>query len=160
MKIRTVLSGYLSGGVFIILLPATAMYLNSYFNLPIFENVTYVSIGYVFFVVGIFIFIHCAELFVKVGKGTPAPIEPPKEIVVKGLYRFTRNPMYLGYFLIFFGLFFIFGHLLLLIYTFFIIIFLHLYVVYVEEPKLKKRFGKVYEEYVSRVPRWLIGKGL
>jgi len=94
-------------------------------------------------------------MFIKIGGGTPAPIEPPKELVIKGIYRFTRNPIYIGYFLILLGEFFIFGYLLLLFYFIAMLVFMQIYVVYIEEPKLKKRFGEAYKDYMKNVPRWL-----
>jgi protein-S-isoprenylcysteine O-methyltransferase Ste14 len=97
----------------------------------------------------------CFWDFASKGKGTPAPIEPPKELVVSGLYQYVRNPMYVGVFLVIIGHFFWFGYWGLLIYAFIFLISVHLFVTLYEEPHLKKTFGDAYEQYLQRVPRWI-----
>jgi protein-S-isoprenylcysteine O-methyltransferase Ste14 len=89
------------------------------------------------------------------GRGTPAPVDPPKELVVTGLYRYVRNPIYVGVLSIFLGHFLWFGYWALLIYTVFAFIGVHFFVVLYEEPTLKRKFGAAYEEYLKRVPRWI-----
>jgi len=89
------------------------------------------------------------------GRGTPMPIDPPKELVVTGFYRYVRNPIYLGVLSIFLGHFLWFGYWALLIYTVFAFIGVHSFVVLYEEPTLKRKFGAAYEEYLQRVPRWI-----
>ena len=96
-----------------------------------------------------------AGLFATVGKGTPAPIDPPKDLVAVGAYRFVRNPMYVGVASILLGeaLFFkswnLLAYALVVIAAF--IAFVHLY----EEPVLRRKFGKAYEDYCRQVGRWL-----
>lgn len=155
MKTKSILSGCIIGFLFTILFPLITIFINNYLNLSIYNYFIYKIIGFIFCISGIFIFLYCSYLFIKIGRGTPAPIEPPKELVIQGVYRFTRNPIYIGYFLILLGEFFVFGHFLLLLYFIILLFFMHFYVVYVEEPKLKKRFGKTYIEYTKNVPRWL-----
>jgi len=89
------------------------------------------------------------------GRGTPAPVDPPKELVVAGFYRYVRNPMYLGVILMLIGYFLWFGFWLLLGYAALAFIVTHLFVTLYEEPTLKKKFGAAYEEYLLRVPRWI-----
>jgi protein-S-isoprenylcysteine O-methyltransferase Ste14 len=93
--------------------------------------------------------------FVSRGRGTPAPVDPPKEAVVEGPYRFTRNPQYLGVLLILVGNFIWSGAAALLAYAAYIATSFHIFVVRYEEPKLERRFGETYRRYRERVPRWL-----
>ena len=89
------------------------------------------------------------------GRGTPLPLDPPKELVVTGPYRYVRNPIYVGVLLIFWGHFLWFGYWALFLYALFSFIGVHLFIVSYEEPTLKKKFGAAYEEYRKRVPRWI-----
>jgi len=93
--------------------------------------------------------------FLVQGRGTPAPLDPPKELVAVGFYRYTRNPMYVGVLLLILGhfLWFRFGNLL--IYSMVVFITFNTFVAYYEEPTLRKKFGATYEEYCQRVPRWI-----
>ncbi|TFG97145.1 MAG: isoprenylcysteine carboxylmethyltransferase family protein, partial [Calditrichales bacterium] len=84
------------------------------------------------------------------GRGTPAPIDPPKVIVGEGLYRFVRNPMYLGALLILLGHILWFQSLRLLIYAAALTAAFHLFVVFYEEPVLRRKFGDSYEDYCRR----------
>jgi len=93
--------------------------------------------------------------FLVEGRGTPAPIDPPKELVAAGFYRYVRNPMYFGVLLILIGHFLWFGFWSLLAYTAFALVATHLFVTRYEEPTLKRKFGTAYEQYLKRVPRWI-----
>lgn len=93
--------------------------------------------------------------FLVKGRGTPAPIDPPKELVVTGFYRYVRNPMYVGVILILIGHFLWFKTIWLVAYTVFAFLLVHLFVTFYEEPSLKKKFGLAYEDYLKRVPRWI-----
>src|SRR6185369_3764790 len=93
--------------------------------------------------------------FLNEGRGTPAPIDPPKELVAAGFYRYVRNPMYVGIFAINLGHFLWFGYLNLLTYTFIVFLAFHTFVILYEEPTLRRKFGAAYEEYCKRVPRWI-----
>ena len=93
--------------------------------------------------------------FLIEGRGTPAPVDPPKEMVAVGFYRYVRNPMYFGVLLILIGHFLWFGYWWLLAYTILAFIVVHLFVTGYEEPTLKRKFGVAYEDYLKRVPRWI-----
>jgi protein-S-isoprenylcysteine O-methyltransferase Ste14 len=93
--------------------------------------------------------------FLVQGRGTPAPIDPPKELVATGFYRYVRNPMYVGVLLILIGHFLWFGYWPLLAYTVLAFLIVHLFVTLYEEPTLKRKFGAAYEDYLQRVPRWI-----
>lgn len=108
-----------------------------------------------FWVAGAAIIIWCAADFVRKGRGTPVPLEPPKELIVSGLYRYIRNPMYIGALLIQVGNAVWFGSLAQVVYWFFLFIGFTLFIRANEEPYLRKTFGAAYEEYCRKVPRWL-----
>jgi protein-S-isoprenylcysteine O-methyltransferase Ste14 len=97
----------------------------------------------------------CFWDFTFKGRGTPVPMDPPKELVVTGLYRYLRNPIYAGVLSIFLGHFLWFGYWALLMYTAFAFIGVHAFVILYEEPTLKRKFGATYEDYLKRVPRWI-----
>ena len=97
----------------------------------------------------------CFWAFTFKGRGTPLPADPPKELVTTGPYRYVRNPIYVGAACIFLGHFLWFGYWALLIYPLLAFIGAHLFVVWYEEPALKRRFGASYEEYLKSVPRWI-----
>jgi protein-S-isoprenylcysteine O-methyltransferase Ste14 len=105
--------------------------------------------------VGVSMVVWVSIAFVAQGKGTPAPIEPPKHFVATGLYRFLRNPMYFGALLTVFAeaLFFRSGWLLL--YGAILWLALHIPTVLFEEPQLERRFGESYRQYKARTPRWI-----
>ena len=93
--------------------------------------------------------------FLIEGRGTPAPIDPPKKLVAVGFYRYVRNPMYVGVLLILIGHFLWFKNLWLIVYTVVAFLIVHLFVTLYEEPTLKRKFGAIYEEYLKKVPRWV-----
>jgi len=93
--------------------------------------------------------------FLAQGRGTPAPIDPPKELVAVSFYRYTRNPMYVGVLLVILGHVLWFGFWNLLIYAIVIFIGFNTFVTYYEEPTLRRKFGAAYEDYCRRVPRWI-----
>jgi len=105
--------------------------------------------------IGAAMLIWCFWDFLVKGRGTPAPIDPPKELVVSGLYNYVRNPMYVGVLLVIIGHFLWFGSWNLLIYALVVFIAFHSFVTFYEEPNLKQRFGAAYEDYLKRVPRWI-----
>jgi len=94
-------------------------------------------------------------VFVRKGQGTPIPIEPPTRLVLQGLYRYVRNPMYAGAVLILLGDVIFFHSGWLLLYAVGLWSALHIALVVFEEPQLKKRFGADYEQYLKAVPRWI-----
>lgn len=93
--------------------------------------------------------------FLIQGRGTPAPIDPPKELVATGFYRYVRNPMYVGVLLIIVAHFLWFKFIGLIVYAVLAFLVVHLFVTLYEEPTLRKKFGASYEEYLRRVPRWI-----
>ena len=105
--------------------------------------------------IGAVIYFRCAWDFASTGKGTPAPIDPPKRLVARGLYRFVRNPMYFGVLLALLGEAWLFRSGALLVYAVIAFTWQHLFVVFYEEPALKRKFGESYSDYLARTPRWI-----
>jgi protein-S-isoprenylcysteine O-methyltransferase Ste14 len=108
-------------------------------------------------VFGFAVALRCVWDFGWAGHGTPAPIAPPKRLVVVGFYRYVRNPMYLGFFTGWIGLWVVFGRasLVAIAWACVIALGIALFVLLYEEPKLRKMFGADYEEYCRNVPRWV-----
>lgn len=104
---------------------------------------------------GAAIYFRCAWDFTFTGKGTPAPIEPPQELVVRGLYRYVRNPMYVGVLTLLIGEALFFASRQLFIYAAVIFLLFNLFVIFYEEPALRQKFGEPYREYCTAVPRWI-----
>lgn len=105
-------------------------------------------------IAGAAIYLRCAWDFAVDGLGTPAPIDPPKRLVVSGLYRRTRNPMYLGVLLMLLGECGMFAEFDLGVYAGVVALLFHVFVVFYEEPILAARFGQSYRDYCAAVPRW------
>jgi len=96
----------------------------------------------------------CVGTFALVGRGTPAPFDPPRRLVVQGPYRVVRNPMYIGAALALAGAALYYQSLPLAAYTALFLLATHIFVVWYEEPTLGRTFGEEYEAYRRRVPRW------
>jgi protein-S-isoprenylcysteine O-methyltransferase Ste14 len=112
-------------------------------------------LGIVLIVLGAAIYFRCAWEFSVRGLGTPAPIAPTKFLVTTGLHRYVRNPMYIGVFGVILGEAATFRSLRLLAYAAFLCVPVQLFVVFYEEPTLRRQFGESYEEYRRSVPRWI-----
>ena len=97
----------------------------------------------------------CVRDFYVQGKGTLAPWSPPQNLVVVGLYRYSRNPMYVSVLLILLGWAAAFASPGLLTYAAFMALAFHLRVVYGEEPWLAQEHGATWRAYANQVPRWL-----
>ncbi len=108
-------------------------------------------------VLGFAVALRCVWDFGRTGHGTPAPIAPPKRLVVVGFYRYVRNPMYVGFFAGWTGLWVTFGcaNMAALTVAAVAVLAVFLFVQLYEEPTLRKLFGADYKEYCRNVPRWL-----
>ena len=104
---------------------------------------------------GIFVLLWCVRDFYVTGKGTLAPWDPPTRLVVVGLYRFVRNPMYVGVLGVVLGWSLVAGSPLLAIYAALLAVGFHLRVVLYEEPVLQSQFGDDWTRYRAGVNRWL-----
>jgi protein-S-isoprenylcysteine O-methyltransferase Ste14 len=112
-------------------------------------------LGIVICAFGGMVALWCVFSFPLKGKGTPAPFDPPRHLVTRGPYRILRNPMYLSAGFALAGAALYYGSILLGIYAGLFVLAAHLFVVLYEEPVLKRTFGHEYEDYSSRVRRWL-----
>ena len=111
-------------------------------------------VGLIALAVGAVLALACIVEFATRGRGTPAPMDPPRELVVRGPYRFVRNPMYVGMLLVLLGelaLVYSAGFALYIASWF---MFMNLLVVFYEEPTLRRKFGGPYERYTREVGRW------
>ena len=115
-------------------------------------------LGLLLLLVGVAGLLRCVRDFHVSGKGTLAPWDPPTRLVIVGLYRYTRNPMYLSVTLVLLGWAFWFGSVNLLVYAVLVTAAFHLRVVLGEEPWLARTHGELWQQYAARVPRWL-GRG-
>lgn len=112
-------------------------------------------IGFPPFLIGALIYLRCAWDFAVTGLGTPAPIDAPKVLIVKGLYRYVRNPMYVGVLNVILGQAIFYGSRLVFIYMAGAWLFFHMFVAFYEEPELHRLFGAQYEDYCRTVSRWI-----
>lgn len=106
-------------------------------------------------VIGIVITVHCIVRFGKEGKGTLSPADPTQKLVVSGLYKYSRNPMYVGVMMILAGEVLFTAQPILLYYALLILAAFNIFIVYWEEPRLSKDFGEEYNRYKQDVRRWI-----
>jgi protein-S-isoprenylcysteine O-methyltransferase Ste14 len=106
-------------------------------------------------VVGSIGLLDCFVRFAVQGLGTPAPVFPTRHLVVTGLYRYVRNPMYVAVLSTILGQALLFGRFGLIAYGSFVWLMFHLFVLYHEEPTLEATFGSEYRSYRAEVPCWI-----
>ena len=105
-------------------------------------------------VVGLSILFRCIWDFARTGRGTLAPVDPPTILVVQGMYRYVRNPMYVGVLTTIAGWVVLYRTPLLLLYGACVGVCFQGFIVFYEEPHLGRVFGQSYNEYRARVGRW------
>ena len=111
-------------------------------------------IGLAVLVIGTVGLLWCVRDFYVLGKGTLAPWAPPTKLVTAGLYRFSRNPMYVSVALVLFGWALAFASLGLAVYALVVVVAFILRVRLNEEPYLARTHGAQWDDYAKRVPRW------
>jgi protein-S-isoprenylcysteine O-methyltransferase Ste14 len=104
---------------------------------------------------GLLLLALCIVEFARSGRGTLSPLDPPRDLVVRGLYRFVRNPMYLSVSTIVLGEAMLMRSSALAVYLAIWFVFVNVFVIGYEEPTLHRMFGRPYEEYTRRVGRWI-----
>jgi len=104
--------------------------------------------------IGAALALWCIFTFALLGKGTPAPFDPPRHLVVRGPYRFLRNPMYLGAAIALAGAALFYDSAALAGYAGAFLLMTHAFVIWYEEPTLRASFGAEYDGYCSQVSRW------
>ena len=113
-------------------------------------------LGLVPWVLGVTVYFWCVWNCARIGRGTPAPIDPPRTLVAVGPYRYTRNPMYVAVLITIFGEAVLCRSTPLVVYGLAIWAAFHTFVVLYEEPTLRRLFGSDFERYRTRAPRWLL----
>lgn len=121
--------------------------------------------GWIPLALGAILYISCTAQFLLRGKGTPniffaRPLafligREPLRLVHESIYRYSRNPMYVGVITMVFGEALLFGSRNLLFYAFALCIWFHLVVILIEEPHLRRKRGEEYREYCRKTPRWI-----
>ena len=135
--------------------PWGAMALTDIAGLPEWDSVAGNLMGGALVLGAVALYSHCLILFKRIGGGTTGPIEETVKLVEVGPFRYTRNPIYLAYVMYFLGVFFVWGHSLLLALALAVFGFIHIVLVRWEEPRLVDRFGGAYIDYARRTPRWV-----
>lgn len=113
------------------------------------------AIGPILIIAGVPGVIDSFVRFALEGLGTPAPIAPTQKLVITGLYRYVRNPIYVGVVAVIFGQALLLGDLRLLWYAALLWLFFHFFVLVYEEPTLKQTFAAEFEDFRANVPRWI-----
>lgn len=112
-------------------------------------------LGAVIMLIALIMLVECFARFALQGHGTPAPVAPTQHLVVSGLYRFVRNPMYVAVVGLILGQALVFQSAALAGYALIVWLAVHSFVYFYEEPTLRRSFGDEYERYCKAVPRWL-----
>ena len=112
-------------------------------------------LGTLFIAAGLPVLLDSFARFALLGAGTPAPIFPTQRLVVSGLFRYVRNPMYVAVLSLIFGQGLLFGSVQVLEYGIAVWAAFYLFVLIYEEPTLRKSYGREYEEFSANVPRWI-----
>jgi protein-S-isoprenylcysteine O-methyltransferase Ste14 len=158
------MSPFLRTAVFTILIPGFWTVALPYWILPNRTQPAFggaAAAGWLVLAAGAVLYFVCAFWgFAVRGKGTPAPIDPPKILVVEGPYRIVRNPMYWSIVLMMLGEAVVFRSAAIAEVAIGFLVGVSLFVLLYEEPTLKRKFGSEYEEYCRRVPGWIPRIGL
>jgi protein-S-isoprenylcysteine O-methyltransferase Ste14 len=143
--------------LFTVLVPGTAAVLLPFLivRTQSAESGTWLILASVLFILGATIYSWCIWDFAVFGRGTPAPIDSPKRLVIRGLYRYSRNPMYVGVLTVVMGWAVLFKAPAVALYSLCLGLCFHSSVVFYEEPHLERLFGDSYAEYRTQVGRWL-----
>ncbi len=148
--LKTILFTILVPGSVLVLIPSWIL---GGFPRP--QNSSLTWLGLLLIVIGAAIYFRCAWEFAVRGLGTPAPFAPTKFLVTTALHRYVRNPMYIGVFGVLLGEAALFRAPILLGYAAFCFTAAYLFVMFYEEPTLRRQFGESYEQYRRTVPRWI-----
>lgn len=111
--------------------------------------------GILFFLMGTTVLFDSIIRFAIQGQGTLSPADPTKKLVISGLYKYSRNPMYWGVMMMLVGESMFFRSSSLWMYSAFIFIAFYLFILLIEEPRLRKDFGEEYDAYRKKVRRWM-----
>lgn len=151
MFLQAVLAFLALPGMIAIAIPATWLFATSGTQVVYPPGLAVLALGFA-------ALLACVRDFHVAGKGTLAPWAPPQRLVEVGLYRYTRNPMYVAVVTMLAGWAIAFGSVALAAYAFTVAAGFHLRVVRQEEPFLARTHGRAWADYSDRVPRWLPGR--
>jgi len=145
---------------FTVIQPGTVAVFIPYWLISTRQGSTFVSnplryVGLPLILVGGAGLLWCIWEFFATGRGTISPVDPPKHLVVRGLYRYVRNPMYVLVVIVLLGEVIFFMSLPVLIEAFAFVVLANLFVRLYEEPSLRRRFGESYNRYTQTVGRWI-----
>jgi len=126
-----------------------------HFGPPLLGTFAFRLVGGLLIVAGLPVLLDSFARFALQGLGTPAPIFPTRHLVVSGLYRYVRNPMYVVVVFLILGQGLFFGSIRVLEYGIAVWAGFHLFVLIYEEPTLRKTYGREYEQFCGDVPRWI-----
>ena len=155
------LSAILGSAIFLIIAPGFVAgvvprwYSRWHFEPPFFSTPVSRFGGAILILIGVAILLDSFARFALQGLGTPAPVFPTRHLVVTGLYRYVRNPMYVAVVSTILGQAFLFGNVSVLEYGVIVWFLFHLFVLLYEEPTLRTSFGPEYEAFCAGVPRWI-----
>lgn len=149
LLLKSALFAVLSQGVFAVLVPLLLAGERSVAGPP------WAAAAACLLALGVGIYAHCAWIFARFGDGTPAPMDAPKRLVTRGLYRHVRNPMYLAVLSMICGWAVLYAAAAVAVYAAALFAFLSMSLRFYEEPRLTRQFGAEYVRYTQRVGRWL-----
>lgn len=152
LAFRSVLFVFLIPGMVAGYLPIRIVQSTVHKTAPRVSMSTALAAGLVLF--GASVLLRCVWDFFSVGRGTLAPFDPPRRLVISGLYRITRNPMYNGVLAVLVGEAWLFASRSLWMYAAIVFAMFHVMVVAYEEPTLEASFGESFRAYKRAVPRW------
>ncbi len=153
LLLRNLLFTILQPGIVTVLVPYLILSYSGKAFLP--EQWTVLDVvGATLMIVGTGILLNCILRFATEGKGTISPLDPTKQLVAKGLYRYSRNPMYVGAMILLIGEAIFWRSIALAIYAAVVFLGFNLFIILHEEPRLRRVFGDRYDEYCRSVRRW------
>ena len=154
-------SALLGSALFLVIAPGTLAGLGPWWishwrmQPPILGFLAFRVVGALFIALGLPILLDSFARFALQGLGTPAPVAPPQRLVVTGLYRYVRNPMYVAVVSLIAGQGLLLGSRSVLEYAATVWLGFHLFVLLYEEPTLRASFGAEYDEFCANVRRWI-----
>ena len=154
------IAAILGSGIFLVIAPGTlAVYVpwtlsRWHMAPPLLGFFPFRVIGGLLIALGLPVLLDSFARFAIQGLGTPAPIAPPRHLVVTGLYRYVRNPMYVAVTSLIFGQGLLLGNVIILVYGLVVWLSFHIFVLAYEEPTLRARFGDDYTAFCAHVRRW------